>query len=345
MGSYTSKINQLNDVIHKQNIIIKELTEKSFCHDYTTNKSHTKTYTSLVFSGGAVKGYAYIGAIKELHSRGHLKNITNFAGTSIGSMVASLLAIGLSMDDMENVMKKLDLAKFFQSGGIINDVYNFYEAYGIYTGDYIMDFIGEVMQKKTGNKDYTLKQLYDDTKVTLVIVSTNLNKKIPIYFHHANVIPEYANIPIRLAVRLSCSLPFIFQAEKYNCDYFIDGGTLDNYPIHVFDGDVPGDAKYITMKPNESVLGLSLFSLNDYKEITNEEEAEINHINQYCSNIIELLFVENQKKIFTPMNICRTVNIITPNYPLNTFSLTPKQIEELIECGTKYVCHFFDGNK
>ena len=37
------------------------------------------------------------------------------------------------------------------------------------------------------------------------------------------------------------SLPLIFHPVEYNGDLYVDGGILDNFPIHVFDGKFPGD--------------------------------------------------------------------------------------------------------
>ena len=48
--------------------------------------------TALVLSSGGPRGFAYIGAIEELESRGY--EITSVAGTSIGSLVGGIYAAG-----------------------------------------------------------------------------------------------------------------------------------------------------------------------------------------------------------------------------------------------------------
>lgn len=47
---------------------------------------------ALVLSSGGPRGWAYIGAIEELESRGY--RITSVAGTSIGSLVGGIFAAG-----------------------------------------------------------------------------------------------------------------------------------------------------------------------------------------------------------------------------------------------------------
>ena len=47
---------------------------------------------ALVLSSGGPRGFAYIGAIEELESRGY--NITSVTGCSIGSLVGGVYAAG-----------------------------------------------------------------------------------------------------------------------------------------------------------------------------------------------------------------------------------------------------------
>ena len=47
---------------------------------------------ALVLSSGGPRGFAYIGAIEELESRGY--RITSIAGTSIGSLIGGMYAAG-----------------------------------------------------------------------------------------------------------------------------------------------------------------------------------------------------------------------------------------------------------
>ena len=51
-----------------------------------------KKDVALVLSSGGPRGWAYIGAIEELESRGY--RISSVAGTSIGSLVGGIYASG-----------------------------------------------------------------------------------------------------------------------------------------------------------------------------------------------------------------------------------------------------------
>ena len=65
---------------------------------------------ALVLSSGGPRGWAYIGAIEELESRGY--NITSIAGTSIGSLIGGIYAAG-KLSDIKEWLFSLDAWKVF----------------------------------------------------------------------------------------------------------------------------------------------------------------------------------------------------------------------------------------
>ncbi len=65
---------------------------------------------ALVLSSGGPRGWAYIGAIEELESRGY--NITSVAGTSIGSLIGGIYAAG-KFEDVKEWLFSLDAWKVF----------------------------------------------------------------------------------------------------------------------------------------------------------------------------------------------------------------------------------------
>ena len=69
-----------------------------------------KKNVALVLSSGGPRGWAYIGAIEELVSRGY--NITSITGTSIGSLIGGVYAAG-KMDDIKEWLFTLDAWKVF----------------------------------------------------------------------------------------------------------------------------------------------------------------------------------------------------------------------------------------
>ena len=61
--------------------------------------------TKLVLSGGGIKGIAHVGALYALDKLDILNNITEFAGTSVGSLVLALYVIGYKPVEMYEFIK------------------------------------------------------------------------------------------------------------------------------------------------------------------------------------------------------------------------------------------------
>ena len=61
-------------------------------------------FKNLVFEGGGVKGIAYVGAMEVLDREGILNNIERVAGTSAGAMVAVLVGLKYSAEEVKDVL-------------------------------------------------------------------------------------------------------------------------------------------------------------------------------------------------------------------------------------------------
>jgi len=291
-------------------------------------------YTNLVFSGGGVKGISFIGSLIELEKLGLLKNINHFAGTSVGSIIATLIAIGYSPKEIKKLMlneDRLNFDKIVDSSIVIVDIYHFINYYGIAYGDYIYEALGQVIYDKTNNEDYTFEDLLRDKNRQLIITATNLNTKNLVYFYHKT----YPDLPIRQAIRMSTSVPFLYMPYIYNNEYYVDGGMLNNYIIEVFDGGNPEDiqTRYDGI-PNEKTLGFKIV-------YDNNNDNKINHLYDYTYSFIETFLAENERKNLLKDNMNRTIKIETPNYPLKKFDLTLEEKNHLIKQGKKGVKQFF----
>lgn len=298
-------------------------------------------YDYLVFSGGSIKGIAFLGALQVLLEYKIItSNMKGYAGTSAGSIIASLLSIGLTYDEIQKYMFDIDISKIPDDKiGFIRDTENFIKNYGVCKGNYLYKYLGNIIKTKCGNKDYTIRQLYDDTGVKLVIPVTDVNKKETVYLHPHNSVDAYKNIPIRLAVRMSTSVPFLFEPIKYNNSLFVDGGVIDNYPINVFDGEESElgsiDQCLGLCKPNNKVLGLKLIT-----KIEPNEWTEINGVTNFGLQLIDLFLTDNDRKSYTKINKKRTINIMTESYCLTDFSMDMKRESDLINAGIRAAFEF-----
>ena len=74
-------------------------------------------FKNLVFEGGGVKGIAYVGAMEVLDREGILNNIERVAGTSAGAMVAVLVGLKYSAEEVKDVLWHLDFNNFMDKSG------------------------------------------------------------------------------------------------------------------------------------------------------------------------------------------------------------------------------------
>jgi NTE family protein len=209
------------------------------------------SFRGLAISGGGVAEVACGGALRVWVRAGNtLSQFTDFAGTSAGAIVATMLAMRASIDVIEETLSTADFSSFVDTSIFdkIRDAYEFWNAYGWNSGDGLEIWIRDMIQKLAGNKDTTFQQAYTRFGTRLIITKTDL-----LYPECRSVTMDYQSHPnemIREAVTTSCRIPLFFQAAFKDGHVFVDGGVLMNYPLR---------ALYKYLKPEEC-MGISLRS-------------------------------------------------------------------------------------
>lgn len=187
---------------------------------------------ALGFQGGGIKGLAYIGALKQLKEYGlDMNKIKRFAGTSAGSQIATLLAVGYDIEELEAIFSNIPFHKYNDgSFGIFRNIHRILWSYGYNKGTFMKDFIDRLITDKLGNNKTTFLDLYDKKKVILRITGTCLTTRELEYFDY-KLSPH---MPICKAVQISSCVPLFYAAVKYNGKYYVDGAVLRNLPIKAF---------------------------------------------------------------------------------------------------------------
>ena len=189
----------------------------------------------LSLAGGGIKGAAHIGALKVFEEE-NIK-FDYVSGTSSGSIVSTLYAIGYSADEMLELFKKYGKKiKYVDLRNILKFVYGLLTKRqilinGFNSGIWIEKFINRVCLEK-GIENI------NQINMPLIIPSVDLHTGALYVFHsNHNLVRGYSdkliyinNINIGKAVRASCSYPGIFSPMKYNNTELIDGGLRENVP-------------------------------------------------------------------------------------------------------------------
>ena len=63
---------------------------------------------ACLFGGGAIRGVSYIGAIKAFEELNIVPN--TLAGSSVGSIIAALLAVGYNAEELKNIFLKVNFS-------------------------------------------------------------------------------------------------------------------------------------------------------------------------------------------------------------------------------------------
>ena len=193
-------------------------------------------FKNLVFEGGGVKGIAYVGAMEVLDREGILNNIERVAGTSAGAMVAVLVGLKYSAEEVKDVLWHLDFNNFMdKSNFFVGNTTRLLKEYGWYKGDFFRQTMADLIQRKTGNGEITFGELAATKEYReIYLVGANLSTSLSEVFSHKTT-PE---MKVADAARISMSIPLFFASVKGGKNkkhIYVDGGLLENYPIKTFD--------------------------------------------------------------------------------------------------------------
>jgi len=158
---------------------------------------------ALVLSSGGARGMAHIGAIDSLMAHGF--NITSVAGTSFGSIVAGMYAMG-HLDDFKEWM-----------AGIDKKAIRRYTDYSLSLSYFVKgERIIDELKKIAPDRDI------EDLPIPFACVSTDWKTGREIVFDKGS---------IWQAIRASISVPGMFAPVELNNHILIDGGITNPLPL------------------------------------------------------------------------------------------------------------------
>jgi NTE family protein len=354
MGNSTAKEINEQKLIVKNRFLENQVKQMDIVDPIVKNAiedvKKNRKYTNLVLSGGAIKGIAYVGVLEYLHNNRYLNNVKNIACSSVGSIFATLYAIGYTIPEIKQITETMDFAQLMGTNKcLVSDIFHVATQYGENNGQHLIDTISDLIEKRTGNKNYTLEQLWKEKGINLVVTGTDINTEQTIYFWHIT----YPKMPLRLLVRISCSIPGIFSPVIFDGHYLVDGGLLDNTPVNAFDGDSPSDPRaQLNMTPvNPYTLAIMLVGDIDPKgtssgDISSQSTPDkftnnINNLSSYYGAILNSLLDNGVRKYIRPSYWLRTIPVHVPAYPVYHVKLSRSQINDMFTYGYEATKDFF----
>lgn len=210
------------------------------CHDIAaqqtndTTEAITRPRVGVVLSGGGAKGFAHIGVLKVIEESG--LPIDYIAGTSMGSIVGGLYAIGYDTETMirlvreqnwdavmsdeiprkyisvdEKILDRHYLATFpFRNNKIqMNSA--------IYDGEMVNLLLARLTSPAYKVKDYS------KLSVPFLCVATDIENAEAYEMTKGN---------LQRSIRASMSIPFYFTPVEVDDRLLVDGGLRNNFPVH-----------------------------------------------------------------------------------------------------------------
>jgi len=301
-------------------------------------------FADIVFEGGGVKGIGLVGALKAFENKGY--QWKNISGNSAGSIVAALVAVGYSTNEIKKLMLELDYTKIADKSHftipLFSNARNLLIKKGIFKGDYIKNWVDEVLSNKLNlrnKKKLTFGDLIIPEEEGILLNNKKYKRKYKLHIIATDIsrgkmlilpedIAEYGINPdelqVSLAIRMSISIPYFFQPVKLiNVDsnkksFIVDGGVLSNYPVWIFD---------VNGAPRWPTIG---FKLGGAKEI---REHKITNILNFSSSIIETMLEAQDDIHIREMDFLRTVKIDTLDIKTTDFNIGNKKIIDLYNSG------------
>lgn len=187
----------------------------------------------LVLSGGGAKGLSHIGILQAIDSAG--LQIDYITGTSMGSVIGGLYAIGYSGNDIEKIAHDLNWGTLLSNKpdykNISIEEKDEYAKYSVELG--LEKLQPQIPSGLIESEELwlTLTQLFSpvyDTKdfskfnIPFKCIATDLSTGNAVVHSQGEIVT---------AIRSSMAIPSIFTAVDFDSTKLVDGGIIRNFPV------------------------------------------------------------------------------------------------------------------
>jgi NTE family protein len=182
-------------------------------------------FNSLVLSGCSTKGITALGALQYIYDENYHRSITNFIGTSSGSIISYLLSIGYTPLEIIVYLCTENVGEEFGF-----DIVSFMNGEGATKFKEVEKHLEILTILKLG-KRVTLSEIKELTNNNFTCIALEHN---PVSKSDKKIVLNSINYPSLdaiYAVRMSSTIPFIFDHFIHDGCYYFDGGIVDNFPL------------------------------------------------------------------------------------------------------------------
>lgn len=275
-------------------------------------------YTCL-FGGGAIRGLAYIGAIKAFEELGIKSN--TLAGSSVGSIFAALLAVGYTADELKQMFSKINFDLFRDLSIGIGPLF------ALSKGEVFLEWVRELIEKKYYGEDYkkgaNKAVTFKDIDKNLVIITTDLSNFECKEFSKFET-PDYE---IASAIRISSCMPGLMKPIEYNKTLLVDGDLQKSWPMWKLSKNL--------LNNDERILELRLEGYYESNDISGIDYANAVYS---CMTAMATSFVTN---IYAEKDKFDYIVFNTGDIVVVDFNISENKRKELIQSGYEQTMAYF----
>lgn len=243
----------------------------------------------VVLSGGGAKGFAHIGALRVIEEAGI--PIDYIAGTSMGSIIGGLYAVGYDPDMMQKlcteqnwdlIIKDQIPRKFIPLEKRINERHYLLTVpykngklkikRSMIDGMYVNMLLTRLMMPAYKERDFS------KLPVPFLCIATDIISADPIEFRSGS---------LAQSIRSSMSIPFLFEPVDYDGYLLCDGGLTNNFPVRNVreqGADIIIGVDLEIVKSDPDVLDNSLKVLERLISVVSQDES--NKARKECDILI-----------------------------------------------------------
>jgi NTE family protein len=309
-----------------------------------------------VFRGGGVKGLALAGALDGFanHPTKPITSWKNVAGASAGAIIACYLATGHDAAQMLDLMKRTKFGSFadFPWHSELIGGLELPFTHGLARGDVFEHWFDEELEGATFEKvrkpaqngekpDWWLKLIAVDVtnRRLLVLPGDLVDYRLP----KSSTLIDPDGFKISRAARMSMSIPYFFRPIELETKdggpaTIVDGGTLSNFPVWLFDVDPAVSGR----PPSRATFGFTLTGghgigggLSTFGRLAPWALRFAFDIFHTAQDAWDTRFQSHSTRV-------RTLAVDAGDVGTTEFDLPPEKQEELIENGRKAAKAFLD---
>jgi NTE family protein len=211
-----------------------------------------KQQADVVLEGGGVKGVGLAGAIARLDRDFRFERA---AGTSVGAIVAALVAAGVSGNELRAALLQFPFTKAVDKDlldrvPVVGPVASLLLSRGVYETGFVRDWLAAELERRDVRTFADLRHEDDrsslprDRRYRLVVTATDVTSGELLYLpwdYRARFGIDPDEQLVADAVAASIAIPFFYEPvyltnrRTQESHVLVDGGVLSNFPITVFD--------------------------------------------------------------------------------------------------------------